>query len=67
MSKISVYILAYNEADKIAAAINSVLWSDEIIVVDSDSTDNTVAIATNLGARVVQISFQGSGSQNRKT
>ena len=36
---ISVYIIAYNEAKKIADAINSVLWADEIIVADSASTD----------------------------
>ena len=59
--KISVYIIAYNEAEKIGAAINSVLWADEIILADSYSTDDTAAIATTLGARVVQIEFQGFG------
>ena len=32
MNKISVYIIAYNEADKIRDAIHSVLWADEIVV-----------------------------------
>ncbi|HHL34552.1 MAG TPA: glycosyltransferase, partial [Desulfobulbaceae bacterium] len=54
---ISVYIIAYNEADKIRSAINSVLWADEIVVADSFSEDDTVAIAEDLGARVVQIEF----------
>jgi glycosyltransferase involved in cell wall biosynthesis len=61
MQKISVYILAHNEAEKIEAAVNSVLWADEIVVADSGSTDGTVAIAERLGARVVQIPFQGFG------
>ncbi len=61
MQKISVYIIAYNEADKIGAAINSVLWADEIVVADSRSRDNTAAIAEEAGARVVQIDFQGFG------
>lgn len=61
MNKVSAYIIAYNEADKIEAAINSVLWADEIIVADSHSQDNTVALAEALGARVVQIPFRGFG------
>jgi glycosyltransferase involved in cell wall biosynthesis len=61
MNKISVYIIAYNESEKINAAINSVLWADEIVVADSYSRDNTAAIATELGARVVQIPFRGFG------
>jgi glycosyltransferase involved in cell wall biosynthesis len=61
MSKISVYIIAYNESEKISDAINSVLWADEIVVADSYSQDNTAVIASDLGARVVQIKFQGFG------
>ena len=41
--KLSVYIIAYNEAEKIRDCINSVLWADEIIVADSHSTDGTVS------------------------
>jgi glycosyltransferase involved in cell wall biosynthesis len=62
MEKISAYILAYNEAEKIADAVSSVLWADEIIVVDSGSTDKTAEIAAGLGARVVQLPFQGFGA-----
>lgn len=61
MSSISVYIIAYNEAEKVAATIESVRWADEIIVVDSWSTDGTPEIATRLGARVVQVEFKGFG------
>ena len=59
--KISVYIIAYNEAEKIRDCINSVLWADEIIVADSHSTDSTTEIAIELGARVIHIPFKGYG------
>ena len=59
--KISAYIIAFNEADKISDCINSVLWADEIIVADSFSTDGTTEIASELGAKVVQIAFNGYG------
>ncbi len=61
MNKISAYIIAWNEAEKIRSAINSVLWADEIILADSYSEDDTASIATALGAKVVQIKFQGFG------
>jgi glycosyltransferase involved in cell wall biosynthesis len=61
MQKISAYILAFNEAHKIEAAVSSVLWADEIVVADSGSTDGTAEIATRLGARVIQIPFTGFG------
>lgn len=61
MPEISVYILTYNEENKIADAIKSVLWADEVVVVDSFSTDSTVSIANELGARVVNVPFEGFG------
>lgn len=61
MLKLSAYIIAYNEAERIADAVNSVLWADEIVVADSASTDGTDRIARELGARVVQIPFEGFG------
>jgi glycosyltransferase involved in cell wall biosynthesis len=61
MEKISAYILAFNEAEKIADAVSSVAWADEILVVDSGSRDATAQIAEKLGARVVQIPFEGFG------
>lgn len=59
--KISVYIIAYNEAEKIRSAIHSVLWADEIILADSYSEDETAVIAEEMGARIIQIKFQGFG------
>jgi len=61
MQKLSVYILTYNEEAKIGAAIKSVSWADEVVVVDSESTDATVLIAKTLGARVVNVPFEGFG------
>ena len=61
MQKISAFILTFNEAEKIKTAVESVLWADEIVVADSFSTDATAAIATSLGARVVQVPFNGFG------
>lgn len=61
MPKVSVYIIAYNEAEKVRATLESVAWADEVIVVDSHSTDNTATIAQSMGARVVQVAFKGFG------
>ena len=61
MSLVSVYIIAFNEAEKVRATIDSVRWADEIVVVDSWSTDGTADIATEMGARVVQVAFTGFG------
>lgn len=61
MPTISLYIIAYNEAEKIREAIATALWADEIVLVDSNSTDGTPEIATALGARVVQVEFRGFG------
>lgn len=61
MPTISIYIIAYNEAEKIREAISTALWADEILLVDSNSTDGTQEIAQSLGARVVQIEFKGFG------
>jgi glycosyltransferase involved in cell wall biosynthesis len=62
MSKLSVYIISYNEENKIAAAVNSVIsWADEVLVIDSYSTDRTAEIAGQLGATVIQLPFNGFG------
>lgn len=67
MQKITAYVIAYNEAEKIADAVSSILWADEVIVADSGSTDGTAEIATGLGARVVQIPFHGFGDLRNRT
>ena len=63
---VSCYIIAHNEADRIAITINSVKdWVSEVIVVDSGSTDNTVALCETLGARVLYNPWPGYGHQKR--
>ena len=61
MTKVSAYIIAFNEADKIADAVKSVSWADEVLVLDSHSTDGTASIAAEHGAEVRQLVFNGFG------
>lgn len=61
MSKISVFILAYNVEHKIASTLKTVQWCDEVVVIDSFSTDATAEIARSMGAKVVDIKFEGFG------
>lgn len=60
-TKLSVYIIAFNEIEKIEEAIQSVSWADEVLVVDSYSTDGTTEKAMSLGARVEHVEFSGYG------
>lgn len=63
---LSAFIISKNEADRISRPIESVIgWVDEVIVVDSGSTDDTVAVAEGLGARVVHHDWKGYGPQKR--
>ena len=59
MPPVSVTIITLNESAHIAAAIDSAAWADEIVVVDSGSTDDTVALARGLGARVFAREWSG--------
>jgi glycosyltransferase involved in cell wall biosynthesis len=59
----SIYILTYNEELDIAACIESAMLSDDIIVVDSCSSDRTVEIASRYPIRVVQHAFESHGRQ----
>jgi len=52
--KISVIIIAKNEEEKIKDCLESVVWADEIILVDNGSTDQTVRIAKIYKARIVK-------------
>ena len=59
----SIYILTYNEELDIGACIESAMLSDDIIVVDSCSSDRTVEIASRYPVRVVQHCFESHGRQ----
>lgn len=59
----SIYILTHNEELDIAACIESALYSDDVIVVDSFSTDNTIRIATEYPVRIAQHRFESHGKQ----
>ncbi|NIK64366.1 glycosyltransferase family 2 protein [Xanthomonas cannabis] len=61
--RISACIIAFNEADRLRDCLTSLAFCDEIVVVDSGSTDATAAIAGAHGARVVQRAFDGYRSQ----
>src|SRR5262249_10271829 len=60
---ISVLILTRNEERDLPGCLQSVLWSDDVHVFDSLSTDRTVEIATALGAKVSARAFDGYASQ----
>jgi glycosyltransferase involved in cell wall biosynthesis len=61
---ISVFIITKNEADRISEVINAVAEiADEILVIDSGSTDKTVEIAQSLGAKTFFNEWQGYGPQ----
>jgi glycosyltransferase involved in cell wall biosynthesis len=57
---VSVVIPVKNEASNLERCLRSVLWADEVFVVDSQSTDETVAIAGRFAARVVQFRYDGT-------
>ncbi len=59
--KLSVYIPVLNEEDKIEAALQSVAWADEIVILDTGCTDNTIAIARRYTDRIIAHDFRGFG------
>ena len=63
MNKITAIIPTGNEAHNIIDAIKSVDFADEIMIVDSYSTDNTVELATPLADTILQREYENSASQ----
>jgi glycosyltransferase involved in cell wall biosynthesis len=60
---LSVYIIAYNDEPNIRACLASVAgWADEMVVVDSHSSDRTAAIAGEFTEKVYQVDFKGFGA-----
>jgi (heptosyl)LPS beta-1,4-glucosyltransferase len=62
---ISAVIIAFNESENIRAACQSVAWADEILVVDSESTDATREIAAEYGAKVLIKQWAGFAKQKQ--
>lgn len=63
ISKITVLITSFNSEKNIERALKSVTWCDEILVVDSFSTDNTISIAEKYNAKIHYRVYEGSSKQ----
>ena len=62
-SAVSAFLITLNEAERLPRTLEALGWADEIVVVDSGSTDDTVRIARDAGARVEHRDFDGYGQQ----
>jgi glycosyltransferase involved in cell wall biosynthesis len=62
MATLSVIVLTLNEERNLADCLESVRWVDEVILVDSGSTDKTIAIARQYTANIHTIAWQGYGA-----
>jgi len=60
---ISAVIMTRDEAENLPACLESVAWADDVLVVDSYSTDNTVELARQAGARIVEHAFANYAAQ----
>jgi glycosyltransferase involved in cell wall biosynthesis len=63
---LSVIIVTKNEAHNIVACLKSAAWAEEVIVLDSGSSDDTVKLATAAGARVIETDWPGYGPQQNR-
>lgn len=59
MEKLSAFMITYNAAKTLGACLESVKWADEIVVIDSDSSDGTQELLEHYGCRVYQYDFLG--------
>jgi glycosyltransferase involved in cell wall biosynthesis len=60
---VTAVVAAHNEGDQIGACVRSVSWAAEVLVVENDSTDETIQRATEAGATVFSHPFQTIGAQ----
>lgn len=65
MEKLSAFVTTFNNAHTLRSCLDSVKWADEIVVLDSFSTDETMQIAAEFGARTFQHKFLGYGPQKQ--
>ncbi|MCP4684284.1 MAG: glycosyltransferase family 2 protein [bacterium] len=66
MSKLSVVIITLNEEANLARCLESIKWVDEIVVIDSQSTDRTLEIAREYGVIVHRPEWRGFGPAKRE-
>jgi len=66
MHKVTAIIPCKNEAHNIEAVLQSVSWCNEILVVDSFSTDNTVELAKKHATRIIESEYINSASQKNR-
>ena len=59
-ARVSVIVPVKNEAENLRRCLPALAWADEVFVVDSQSTDETIAVAESFGAEVVQFHFNGT-------
>lgn len=65
MQKLSVFITTYNNARTLGACLESVKWADEILLLDSYSSDETIEIAKSYKCVISQHAFMGYGKQKQ--
>src|SRR5436309_2141126 len=58
---VTVYVLAYQEEANLRQVLPTVTWADEVLVVDSFSTDGTAQLCREAGVRHANVAFQGFG------
>lgn len=63
MTPVSVIILIHNDEDKIRAALDSVTWADEIVIIDDYSTDQSTRICNEYHVRIVQHKYESYAAQ----
>lgn len=63
MEPVSVFLITRNEAARLPRTLAALSWADEIVVVDSGSSDQTIEIAREFGAKVHHRDWEGYGPQ----
>jgi glycosyltransferase involved in cell wall biosynthesis len=65
MEKLSAFVTTFNNDRTLASCLESVKWADEIVLLDSGSTDKTLAIAEQYGCQIFHHPFLGYGKQKQ--